>query len=98
MNRGTNIYPREVQEALLEHPGVSDACVVGAPDAEWGAVVVAFIVGAAEPDQLDAHLLQRIARFKRPKRYLTVDQLPKNSYRNMLKRNLRQQLAFHSSD
>jgi fatty-acyl-CoA synthase len=89
---GTNIYPREVEEALLEHPGVSEACVVGAPDAEWGEVVVAFIVGAAEPDELDNHLLQRIARFKRPKRYLTVDQLPKNSYGKVLKRELRQQL------
>ena len=89
---GTNIYPREVEEALLEHPGVSEACVVGAPDVEWGEVVVAFIVGAAEPDELDAHLLQRIARFKRPKRYLTVDQLPKNSYGKVLKRELRQQL------
>jgi fatty-acyl-CoA synthase len=89
---GTNIYPREVEEALLEHPGVSEACVVGAPDAEWGEVVVAFIVGAAEPDELDAHLLQRIARFKRPKRYLIVDRLPKNSYGKVLKRQLRQQL------
>jgi fatty-acyl-CoA synthase len=90
---GTNIYPREVEEALLEHPGVSEACVVGAPDAEWGEVVVAFIVGAAEPDELDTHLLQRIARFKRPKRYLIVDQLPKNSYGKVLKRELRQQLT-----
>jgi fatty-acyl-CoA synthase len=90
---GTNIYPREVEEALLEHPGVSEACVVGAPDAEWGEVVVAFIVGAAEPDELNAHLLQRIARFKRPKRYLIVDQLPKNSYGKVLKRELRQQLS-----
>jgi fatty-acyl-CoA synthase len=89
---GTNIYPREVEEALLEHPGVSEACVVGAPDAEWGEVVVAFIVGAAEPDELDAHLLQRIARVKRPKRYLIVDRLPKNSYGKVLKRQLRQQL------
>jgi len=95
---GTNIYPREVEEALLEHPGVSEACVVGAPDAEWGEVVVAFIVGAAEPAELDAHLLQRIARFKRPKRYLTVDQLPKNSYGKVLKRELRKKLALHSSD
>jgi acyl-CoA synthetase (AMP-forming)/AMP-acid ligase II len=90
---GTNIYPREVEEALLEHPGVSEACVVGAPDAEWGEVVVAFIVGSAAPNDLDAHLLQRIARFKRPKRYLTVDQLPKNSYGKVLKRELRQQLT-----
>jgi acyl-CoA synthetase (AMP-forming)/AMP-acid ligase II len=95
---GTNIYPREVEEALLEHPAVSEACVVGAPDADWGEVVVAFIVGDLDADELDAHLLQRIARFKRPKRYLMVDQLPKNSYGKVLKRELRQQLAFHSSD
>jgi fatty-acyl-CoA synthase len=90
---GTNIYPREVEEALLEHPGVSEACVVGAPDAEWGEIVVAFIVGAVDPDELDAHLLQRIARFKRPKRYLAVDQLPKSSYGKVLKRELRRQLV-----
>jgi acyl-CoA synthetase (AMP-forming)/AMP-acid ligase II len=89
---GTNIYPREVEEALLEHPGVSEACVVGAPDAEWGEIVVAFVVGAAQPEELDAHLLQRIARFKRPKRYLHIDQLPKNSYGKVLKRELRAQL------
>jgi acyl-CoA synthetase (AMP-forming)/AMP-acid ligase II len=86
---GSNIYPREVEEVLLEHPGVSEACVVGAPDAEWGEVVVAFIVGSAAADELDGHMLQRIARFKRPKRYLFVDELPKNSYGKVLKRELR---------
>jgi fatty-acyl-CoA synthase len=90
---GSNIYPREVEEALLEHPEVTEACVVGAPDREWGEVVVAFIVGAADPADLDAHLLARIARFKRPKRYLVVDALPKNSYGKVLKKDLRQQLA-----
>ncbi len=90
---GSNIYPREVEEVLLEHPDVSEACVVGAPDEEWGEIVVAFIVGGADPDELDAHLLTRIARFKRPKRYLVVDELPKNSYGKVLKKDLRQQLA-----
>jgi fatty-acyl-CoA synthase len=90
---GSNIYPREVEEVLLEHPGVLQACVVGTPDAEWGEVVVAFIVGSAEAGELDAHLLQRIARFKRPKRYVFVDDLPKNSYGKVLKRELRSQLA-----
>lgn len=93
---GSNIYPREVEEVLLEHPGVAEACVVGAPDAEWGEVVVAFIVGTddpVEPAALDAHLLQRIARFKRPKRYEFVDELPKNSYGKVLKRELRASLA-----
>ncbi|ORV52203.1 AMP-dependent synthetase [Mycobacterium florentinum] len=90
---GSNIYPREVEEVLLEHPGVAEACVVGTPDAEWGEVVVAFIVGAVDPAALDAHLLRRIARFKRPKRYEFVDELPKNSYGKVLRRELRASLA-----
>lgn len=90
---GSNIYPREVEEVLLTHPAVGEACVVGAPDEEWGEVVVAFIVGDVSAEDLDAHLLERIARFKRPKRYEYVDELPKNSYGKVLKRVLRDQLA-----
>jgi fatty-acyl-CoA synthase len=90
---GSNIYPREVEEALLEHPGVSEAGVVGTPDAEWGEVVVAFIVGSVSAAELDAHVLQRIARFKRPKRYEFIDELPKNSYGKVLKRELRERLS-----
>lgn len=90
---GSNIYPREVEEVLITHPGVTEACVVGAPDEEWGEVVVAFIVGTADTSELDAHLLERIARFKRPKRYEYVDELPKNSYGKVLKRELRDLLS-----
>ncbi|TVY05226.1 long-chain fatty acid--CoA ligase [Mycolicibacterium porcinum] len=90
---GSNIYPREVEEALLEHPNVIEAGVVGAPDADWGEVVVAFVVGDVEPAALDAHLLERIARFKRPKRYEFIDALPKNSYGKVLKRELRERLT-----
>ncbi|MDP9166191.1 MAG: long-chain fatty acid--CoA ligase [Actinomycetota bacterium] len=90
---GSNVYPREVEEVLLEHPEVAEACVVGAPDPEWGEVVIAFIVGTAAEPELDAHLLTRIARFKRPKRYVYVDELPKNSYGKVLKRELRDQLT-----
>jgi fatty-acyl-CoA synthase len=90
---GSNIYPREVEEVLIEHPGVSEACVVGAPDPDWGEVVVAFVVGTASATELDAHLLERIARFKRPKRYEFVDEIPKNSYGKVLKRELRARLA-----
>jgi fatty-acyl-CoA synthase len=86
---GSNIYPREVEEILLEHPDVVEAGVVGAPDDEWGEVVVAFIVGRVSPGDLDTHVLERIARFKRPKRYEFVDELPKNSYGKVLKRELR---------
>lgn len=101
---GSNIYPREVEEVLLEHPGVAEVCVVGVPDAEWGEIVVAFVVGTSDsvdPAALDAHLLARIARFKRPKRYEFVDELPKNSYGKVLKRELRASLArrreFHET-
>ncbi|ULE35382.1 acyl-CoA synthetase [Mycobacterium sp. IDR2000157661] len=89
---GSNIYPREVEEVLLEHPGVVEAGVVGAPDEEWGEVVVAFIVGEASAAELDDYLLDRIARFKRPKRYEFIDELPKNSYGKVLKRALRERL------
>ena len=93
---GSNIYPREVEEVLLEHPAVAEAAVVGTPDEEWGEIVVAFIVGTAAESDLDAHLLDRIARFKRPKRYLYIDELPKNSYGKVLKRELRERLTDSS--
>jgi acyl-CoA synthetase (AMP-forming)/AMP-acid ligase II len=96
---GMNIYPREVEEALLRHSGVSAASVVGQPDAEWGEAVVAFVVavdGAAAPsaDDLDRICLDHIARFKRPKAYHFVDALPTNNYGKVLKRELREQLAL----
>jgi fatty-acyl-CoA synthase len=91
---GSNIYPREVEEVLIAHPAVSEACVVGAPDEDWGEVVVAFVVGTASETELDAHLIERIARFKRPKRYEFVDEIPKNSYGKVLKRELRERLIL----
>jgi long-chain acyl-CoA synthetase len=93
---GSNIYPREVEEALLRHPGVAEVSVVGRKDAEWGEVVVAFVVareGAAlTPDALDAVCAEHIARFKRPKDYRFVDALPKNHYGKVLKTELRARL------
>ncbi len=93
---GTNIYPREVEEALLEHPSVHEAAVIGTPDPEWGEAVVAFVVPAPgmalDPAMLDAHCLTRIARFKRPKRYVVVASLPKNAYGKVLKTDLRARL------
>lgn len=94
---GTNIYPREVEEVLLRHADVAEVSVTGQPDPEWGEIVVAFIV--VEPgreistDSLDAHCNASIARFKRPKRYLFVDDLPKNNYGKVVKRELRERLV-----
>jgi long-chain acyl-CoA synthetase len=89
---GTNIYPREVEEALLTHPAVAEVSVIGRPDAEWGEVVVAFVVlqTAADAHTLDAHCLSQLARFKRPKHYHFVPELPKNHYGKVLKTTLRE--------
>jgi long-chain acyl-CoA synthetase len=90
---GSNIYPREVEEVLLRHPGVRDVSVIGQTDAEWGEAVVAFVVGDATPVELDALCMAHIARFKRPKHYRFVDALPKNNYGKVLKTELREWLA-----
>jgi long-chain acyl-CoA synthetase len=93
---GSNIYPREVEEALLTHPQVMEVSVIGRKHPEWGEEVVAFVVmrpGAA-PDEhaLDAHCLENIARFKRPKEYRFVETLPKNETGKVQKTVLRERL------
>jgi long-chain acyl-CoA synthetase len=93
---GTNIYPREVEEALLTHADVREVSAIGVPDPDWGEIVVACVVleQGAKPDdaRLDAHCLASIARFKRPKRYVYLDALPKNNYGKVLKTELRQMM------
>ncbi len=94
---GTNIYPREVEEALLLHPSVHEVAVVGKPDPEWGESVVAFVTPAPgseiEPAALDQHCCEQIARFKRPKAYRVVTLLPKNNYGKVLKTELRKKVT-----
>lgn len=94
---GSNIYPREVEEALLMHPGVRDVAVVGQRDPEWGEIVVAFVVApGVDEAALDALCLQQIARFKRPKVYRFVDSLPRNNTGKVLKTALREILGRSS--
>ena len=100
---GMNVYPREVEEALLRHPGVRAVAVVGRPDTEWGEAVVAFVVavdGAAPPpvEDLDRTCLDHIARFKRPKDYRFVDALPTNNYGKVVKRELRDTLRAEAEE
>ena len=94
---GMNIYPREIEEVLLQHEAVAEVSVVGKPDDKWGEVVVAFVVAAAghtiDTAALDAYCLENLARFKRPKEYRVLDSLPKNNYGKVLKRELRDMLA-----
>jgi long-chain acyl-CoA synthetase len=90
---GLNIYPREVEEVLLRHPLVSEAAVVGRPHADRGEEVAAFVVARAGATltrgDLDALCLDSIARYKRPRVYVFLDELPKNNYGKVLKTALR---------
>lgn len=88
---GSNIYPREVEDALLAHPAVQEVAVIGKPHADWGEVVVAVVVcqSRVTEQELEACCLRQIARFKRPKHYLFVDALPKNPTGKVLKSALR---------
>lgn len=80
---GVNVYPAEVEAALLEHPAVADVAVVGLPDDEWGRRVHAVVqlraaAGAVDPSVFDAHLRDRVASYKRPKTYDFVPRLPRD--------------------
>ena len=99
---GVNVYPAEIEGALLLHPGVEDAAVVGVPDEQWGEAGIAFVVplGGREldPEALKAHLAERIARFKIPRTYRFTGELPRTAYGKVIKGELRDQyLAEQSS-
>lgn len=98
---GANIYPREVEEALLHHPDVDEVAVVGRPHADWGEEIVACVVTvegrALDEAALDAHCQGLIARFKRPKAYLSLPRLPKNNYGKVVKTELRELVAGKES-
>jgi malonyl-CoA/methylmalonyl-CoA synthetase len=87
---GFNVYPREVEDVLRGHPAVRDAAVVGQPDPEWGEVVTAYCVGDRVPDEdLVAWCAHRLAAFKRPRRWIWVDDLPRNAMGKVLRAELR---------
>lgn len=89
---GTNIYPREVEDALLTHSAVKEVAVVGVKDVEWGEAVTAVVVLTEQVSvsELDDTCVNVIARFKRPKHYIFVEELPKNPTGKVLKNELRQ--------
>jgi fatty-acyl-CoA synthase len=78
---GENIYPAEIERVLLDHPMVAEAAVIGVPDPRWQEVPVAFIVSrkAVSIDELRAHMLAQLARFKVPREIVFVDELPRNA-------------------
>jgi long-chain acyl-CoA synthetase len=94
---GLNIYPREVEEALLRHAAVADAAVVGVPDPRWGERLLGFIVtrpgSTASAAELESHCRDALAAYKVPREYRFVDDLPRNASGKVLKRSLRERAA-----
>jgi len=93
---GENVYSREVEEAIYAHPGVSEVAVIGLPDATWGENVCAVVVPRAgqrvTEQDIVATCRDRLAGYKKPKRVVFVDELPKNVSGKILKRDLRARL------
>ncbi|MEV0185358.1 AMP-binding protein [Streptomyces sp. NPDC050625] len=91
---GENVYPREVEAVLVTHPNIAEVAVVGAPDATWGEVVTAVVVGDPPADEeLTAWARQRLAGYKVPRRWMRVDALPHNVTGKVLKHRLRGMLT-----
>jgi acyl-CoA synthetase (AMP-forming)/AMP-acid ligase II len=92
---GENVYPREVESVLAEHPDITEVAVVGIPDERWGQVVTAVLVGDTLPETaaLEAWLRERLAGYKVPRRWLLADELPRNATGKVLKHQLRSQYA-----
>jgi fatty-acyl-CoA synthase len=91
---GENISTIEVEQALVSHPTVLEAAVIGIPDEKWGEVPKAFVVlrqgEQAEEDELIKHVKTKIARYKAPKVVEVVDELPKTSTGKVQKFELRE--------
>ncbi len=91
---GVNIYPREVEEVILQHPDVSDVAVIGIPDEKWGEALKAFIVRRAGASVDEAGLTRfcetRISRMKVPKALEFLEQIPRNASGKVLKTALRE--------
>lgn len=89
-----NIYPREVEEIILRHPAVYEVAVIGVPDLKWGESIKAIVVLREEAKATEGEIIdfckEHIASFKKPKSVEFVNELPKNAYGKILKRDIRE--------
>lgn len=95
LSGGVNVYPREIEEVIAEHPDVADVAVFGAPDEEWGERVVAAVAttGPVDESALDDYCRQRMASHKRPREYRFVPEVPRSVTGKILKTQLRSSRA-----
>jgi acyl-CoA synthetase (AMP-forming)/AMP-acid ligase II len=94
---GFNVYPAEVENALLAHDAIGQAAVIGVPDARLGEVPVAYVVPAAgrsvDPAAIVAWARERLANYKVPRRVVALDALPQNATGKVVKSELRARAA-----
>jgi acyl-CoA synthetase (AMP-forming)/AMP-acid ligase II len=92
-----NIYPAELEQVLLNYPGIADVAVVGKPDAKWGEIPVAFVVKKADAavtaEEIIAHCRKNLAAYKCVKEVQFIAAIPKNSLGKVLKKELRLQFT-----
>lgn len=88
---GENIYPAEIEGVLASHPAIDEAGVIGESDEKWGAIPVAFIVKKSEVSETEitAFCLERLAKYKIPKRFYFINRIPRNASKKILRRELR---------
>ena len=93
---GSNVYPREIEEVLLTHPAVAEACVVGMPHEKWGETGVAVLVlrAGVSAAALAAFVDGKLARYKHPGSYVFWPELPKSGYGKVVKRDVKQRLEI----
>jgi acyl-CoA synthetase (AMP-forming)/AMP-acid ligase II len=92
---GENVFPREVEDLLADHPKIEEAAVVGVEDDEWGQRLAAFVVTSGDlgEDEVKGYVKENLARYKVPRDVVFLDELPRNATGKVLKRELKEQNA-----
>lgn len=94
---GYNVYPREVEEVLYDHPGITEVAVVGTPHSDTGEAVISFVVAndpALTEATLQAFCEAHLAKYKVPVTFTFLDELPKNTTGKILRKNLREKVKM----
>lgn len=97
---GENVYPTEIENVLINHPSVSEVCIIGIPDEKWGEMVCAVVVGSngfTDENELKQHCKSRLGHYKVPKKFFFINELPKTPVGKIDKKQLISQYTIISN-